>query len=491
MNISLKIDPQNPNHLNEYPLYVRIRGKDGNGKWVQSLLFTELYVKKTHIKNGVLTRKNSSYQNKQDIISSIIKELEITLSVLKKEGLEPSPSLLKKHYLERKEIKKQITPDVKTFWGSFEEFIHTKKHKSRGYVKTLITTRNRLKDFEKFSKKRITFEYVVDNHGKFQFEFQDYLWIERKLSNSYVNKLLVNLSQFLFYCKENRYIEKKPSFRRNDEVEKQEKIYLYLNEVVKLFKSTKWDYSENKDFSKNPHIIIIEDKLEGTKGEKLGGVRKLTNWELVKDIFLFQCSIGCRYSDIPHFKVNDFNFDSELGVFSWIQQKTDKRVNVSENDISRSIFIKYSRGKSLSQHLFPSLSTQKFNKSLKYLLKDLKFNRLVYKPKKIGSTLIDTDEKYLWEVISSHSGRRTFIKNMIDLGTMDYKTIMTMSGHKTFSEFEKYISVSPQDLKKGTKLYKMDDPQTDSEIDELVRIYSQLEDGNKKLVLNLIRNLKQ
>jgi hypothetical protein len=234
MNISLKIDPQNPNHLNEYPLYVRIRGKDGNGKWVQSLLFTELYVKKTHIKNGVLTRKNSSYQNKQDIISSIIKELEITLSVLKKEGLEPSPSLLKKHYLERKEIKKQITPDVKTFWGSFEEFIHTKKHKSRGYVKTLITTRNRLKDFEKFSKKRITFEYVVDNHGKFQFEFQDYLWIERKLSNSYVNKLLVNLSQFLFYCKENRYIEKKPSFRRNDEVEKQEKIYLYLNEVVKL-----------------------------------------------------------------------------------------------------------------------------------------------------------------------------------------------------------------------------------------------------------------
>jgi integrase len=272
-------------------------------------------------------------------------------------------------------------------------------------------------------------------------------------------------------------------------VEKQEKIYLYLNEVIKLFKSTKWDYSEKKDFTKNPHIIIIEDKLEGIKGEDLGGVRKLTNWELVKDIFLFQCSIGCRYSDIPHFKVNDFNFDRELGVFSWIQQKTDKRVNVSENDISRSVYIKYSRGKSLSQHLFPSLSTQKFNKSLKYLLKDLKFNRLVTKPKKVGSELFDTEDKYLWEVISSHSGRRTFIKNMIDLGTMDYKTIMTMSGHKTFSEFEKYISVSPKDLKKGTNLYRMDDPQSDQDVDELVKRFTQLEDGNKKLVLNLIRNL--
>ena len=489
MNISLKIDPQNPNHLNEYPLYVRLREKESNGKWVQSLIFTELYIKKTHIKNGLLLRRTSSYQSKQGVVDTIINEIEKTISVLRQEGFVPSPKLVKQRYLERIRTMELNTPKVQTFWGSYDEFLNSKKHKSRGYVKTLITTKNRMKDFEKWKKRQLTFEYVIDNHKTFQFDFQDYLWSEKKLSNNYVNKLLVNLSQFLFYCKENNYIQRKPSFSRNDEIDKEEKIYLYLNEVIKLYKSTKWDYVDGKDFSENNHIIFVKDKLEGTKGEKFGGFRILTNWELVKDIFLFQCSIGCRYSDILHFKVNHFNFDKNLGVFSWIQEKTDKRVNVSENDISRSIFVKYSRGKSLSQNLFPKLSIQNFNNTLKLLLKDLKYTRLVSRPKKIGSTVVNNEDKFLWELISSHSGRRTFIKNMIDLGTMDYKTIMTMSGHKTFSEFEKYISVSPQDLKKGTKLYKMEDPETDSEVDELVKKYTQLEDKNKKLVLDLIRSM--
>jgi integrase len=175
----------------------------------------------------------------------------------------------------------------------------------------------------------------------------------------------------------------------------------------------------------------------------------LTNWELVKDVFLFQCSIGCRHSDIQNFKVNHFNFGGKKGTFNWVQEKTDKRVTVPINPISNEIFRKYSKGKSLTQNLFPTLSNQKFNKSLKLLFKDLKFNRPVTRPMKIGSKVVGKDDKFLWELISSHSGRKTFIKNMIDLGSMDYITIMRMTGHKTFKEFEKYVSVSARDYDKG------------------------------------------
>jgi integrase len=126
---------------------------------------------------------------------------------------------------------------------------------------------------------------------------------------------------------------------------------------------------------------------------------------------------------------------------------------------------------------------------LKYLLKDLKFNRLVTYPKKIGSKVVDNEDRFLWELISSHSGRRTFIKNMIDIGTMDYKTIMTMSGHKTIREFEKYVSVSPHDLKKGMKLYQLENSQTEMELDELVRRYLELDDEKKKIVLQLVRTI--
>lgn len=489
MNISLKIDTQNPNHQNEYPLYVRIRNKEESGKWVQTLLFTDLYIKNTHIRKGILLRKTPLYQSKQKVVDTILDDLENTISILRSDGFIPSPKLVKEKYFERIRTKELNTPKVQTFWSSYDEFLNTKKHKSRGYVKTLNTTKNRLQDFENWKKIKLSFEYVADNPKMFQFDFQDYLWEQRNLSNNYVNKLLVNLSQFLFFCKENNYIQRKPSFSRNSQIDIKEKIYLYLNEVKKLHNTSKWDYVSGKDYTTNNHIIFVKDHLDGKKNKNIGEYRILTNWELVKDIFLFQCSIGCRYSDILHFKVNHFNFDKELGVFSWIQEKTDKRVNVSENDISRSIFIKYSRGKSLSQNLFPKLSIQKFNKSLKLLLKDFKFNRLVSYPKKIGSNVVDTEDRFLWELISSHSGRRTFIKNMIDLGTMDYKTIMSMSGHQTFSEFEKYISVSPQDLRKGTKLYRLDDVKKDMEIEELVKKYTSLDEKNQKLIIDIIRSM--
>ena len=39
------------------------------------------------------------------------------------------------------------------------------------------------------------------------------------------------------------------------------------------------------------------------------------------------------------------------------------------------------------------------------------------------------------------------------MGNMDYSTIMKLSGHKTFSEFSKYISVTQTDVLKSRGLY--------------------------------------
>jgi integrase len=248
------------------------------------------------------------------------------------------------------------------------------------------------------------------------------------------------------------YIERKPRFQKVSEVERDELVYLYFDEVIKLFESNKWDY-ENGGHKKNkPNIYVIEEPLLGTRSKEFGNVLKITNWELIKDMFLFLCSIGCRYSDIQHLKVNDFNFEKGLEHFSYIQKKTSKPVRVPINFINGEIFKKYSSGKKLNQLLFPKISIQKFNKGLQLLFEDLGFNRLLSYPKKVGSELINEDEQPLHKLISSHCGRRTFIKNMIDKG-LDYRTIMTMSGHRTIREFMKYVSVSPKDLEKGRGLY--------------------------------------
>ena len=465
-----------------------MRFSDSNGKITESSIFTGVEVLPKHFKNGDIHIRTPNYSIKRNKMDSIVSDIEKITSELIKDGLVPYPKVVKERYDDLRRVKEMNSPKSTTFWEGYKEFMETKKHKSRGYTKTFISLKNRLEDFEKFKKIKLSFDFVVGNSFKFQNQFQHFLWEEKGLSNNYINKLLENLSNYLFFCSNSNYITKKPSFKKNDTVENLEKIYLYEDEVLKLSQSKKWDYVEGKDFSSNPHIYIIEDKLEGTKKEKFGEVRFLTNWELVKDIFLFQCSIGCRYSDILQFKVNHFDFGGEKGTFSWVQQKTDKRVSVPINPISNDIYRKYSKGKSLTQNLFPKLSNQKFNKSLKLLLKDLKFNRLVSKPKKIGSKVVNEDNKFLWEMISSHSGRKTFIKNMIDLGNMDYMTIMSMTGHKTIREFQKYVSVSPHDLDKGRKLYKKLQSEGGDENEELIRLFEQLEDDKKSLVFSLIRS---
>lgn len=488
MNLSFKLKTQNVNPKGESPIYLRMRFSDSHNKITESSIFTGVEVEPKHFKNGNLIIRTPNYSSKRMMLDSIVSDMEKIISELKVDGLIPYPKVVKERYEDLKKVKEINSPKSVSFWGAYKEFMETKKHKSRGYTKTFISLKNRLEDFEKFKKMKLSFDFVVGNPLKFQTEFQHYLWEEKGLSNNYINKLLENLSNYLFFCSNSSYITKKPSFKKNDTVENLEKIYLYEDEVLKLSQSKKWDYVEGKDFSSNPHIYIVEDKLMGTKKDKYGEVRLLTNWELVKDIFLFQCSIGCRYSDILQFKVNHFDFAGDKGTFSWVQQKTDKRVSVPINPISNDIYRKYSRGKLITQNLFPKLSNQKFNKSLKFLLKDLKFNRMVSKPKKIGSKVVDDDNKFLWEMISSHSGRKTFIKNMIDLGNMDYMTIMSMTGHKTIKEFQKYVSVSPHDLDKGRKLYKRIQSEGGDENEELIRLFEQLDDDKKSLVFSVIRS---
>jgi hypothetical protein len=181
------------------------------------------------------------------------------------------------------------------------------------------------------------------------------------------------------------------------------------------------------------------------------------------------------------------DFDPKTQIFSWVQQKTNKKVSVPLNDIGGFIFRKFSSGKSKTQTLFPKISQQKFNKQLKYLLKDLGFNRMITKPKTIGSKVVDTEEKPLWELISSHGGRRGFVKNSIDLGNMDYQTIMKLSGHKTFSEFSKYISVTTTDTLKIRGLYKSDKKTQEDKFEQFKKEFSKLSEENKDVILGVMR----
>jgi integrase len=478
-----------------FPIYIRLRNKNLIGKWEDVSIKTGVSILHKYFSNGLIKTKTPNYTLKQNIVNSLLSDIEKIISEDKKNGFEPNPKRVKQQLENRLKEKTVITPKVNiSFWESYDEWYNTKRGKSRGYLKTIITLKNRLKDFEKHRKTRLTFDELVFRTKIFQSNFENFLWDTKGLSNSYINKLYGNLSSFLFHSHQLGYISRKPKIDTLQEVEIDEKIYLRTDEVVKLFNSTKWDYDEKgiDKLSKNKHIYIIEEDLLGKRKDEFGGVSKITNWELIKDLTLFSVSVGCRYSDIPFFKVNDFNFDRKTQLIEWIVQKTDRVNRVPLNDVSGFIFQKYSSGKSLKQNLFPKLSIQKYNKHLKLLLEDLRFNRLVSKPKRVGSKVLNTEEVKLYEVYSSHSNRRSFVKNMIDLGTMDYSTIMKLSGHKTFSQFSKYVSVINEDLLKSKNLYKVNnDEDENSIIQTLNKEFLELDEESRKMVIGIVRGLKK
>jgi hypothetical protein len=210
MNLSLKLKTQTQNSNGESPLFLRLRTTINNID-MESSIHTGIDLLPKFFRNGNILHKTPDFLVKQKIINSIYRDIERIIGEIKDEGIEPNPSLVKSRYSQSLVVKENKSPIVKTFWKSFDEFFNTKKHKSRGYVKTFITLKNRLIEFEEYNKTKITFDLIIGNPIKFQFELQDFFWEKKKLSNGYINKLLENLSQFFYYCFQQGYNLKKTS----------------------------------------------------------------------------------------------------------------------------------------------------------------------------------------------------------------------------------------------------------------------------------------
>lgn len=413
---------------------------------------TKEFVEIKYWKNGTISNRCPNYTQIQKRINVIRKKIEDIVTEILEDGSLPTPSLVKDNYHRTLDIQINKQPSPKSFWVSFEQFYKEKQKQNRGYYKTILSTKNRLKDFEKANKISVSFDYVL--HGRFEYDFKVFCWeIDMKekknnnvqskgLSNNYINKLFSNIKIFLSWCRENRIITEVKKFKSEKTIRNDVLVYLNTDEVTKMYECKDFDYP------------IVYDNVEIIKDyDKNSNVIYRNNLELVKDIFTFQCSVGCRWGDIHNMTVGMFKI--EKGFFVWTMAKTKANVMVPENSISVGVFAKYSKGKSLKDKLFPKYSQQNFNQHLKQIGKQLSFNRLIKKEILVGGDIREETktDKFLWELLSSHSGRRSFIKNLIDMGTMDNWSIMKLSGHKTISAFQNYVSVTKDDIKKGKELY--------------------------------------
>lgn len=164
----------------------------------------------------------------------------------------------------------------------------------------------------------------------------------------------------------------------------------------------------------------------------------------VRDLFLIGCRTGLRFSDFVKLKDEDF----ESGKIRVRTQKTKDTLFIPIH-----VDIKRIRGEyDTENHLPAPISNQKFNDAIKevcQLIPSLRKHISITETK--GGVEVST-KVHKWELVSSHTARRTFATNCY-LDGIPTRTIMRITGHKKEDDFFRYIRMTPEDDAKILELH--------------------------------------
>lgn len=161
--------------------------------------------------------------------------------------------------------------------------------------------------------------------------------------------------------------------------------------------------------------------------------------ETQRDIFVFQCVVGCRVSDLKSLTKHSV-ID---GAIEYIPRKTKEgkpvTVRVPLNSVARSILEKFKDIPGLK--LLPCISDQKYNDAIKEIFKEAGLTRLVTI---LNPTTREEEKRPLNEVASSHLARRCFIGNLYKQ-VKDPNLIGKLSGHAEGSQaFARYRDIDEE-----------------------------------------------
>lgn len=148
--------------------------------------------------------------------------------------------------------------------------------------------------------------------------------------------------------------------------------------------------------------------------------------EEIRDMFVVGCMTGQRYSDYSRLSKDNIVGDN----IHVLQRKTKNKAVVPLTDYVREIFERY------GGNLPAARCIQYFNKAIKEICKKIGLvDMVVYEEEQAGEIVMIRRPKY--EMISSHTARRTFATNMIRNNVSTSK-IRKCTGHKSTACFDRY-----------------------------------------------------
>lgn len=221
----------------------------------------------------------------------------------------------------------------------------------------------------------------------------------------------------------------------NDIFTKLRTFYIWAIELDKTNKNPFKSYKIEECVYGTPYYISIDERNRLYKAN----LSRHPNLAIQRDIFVFQCLIGCRVGDLYRLtKNNRIN-----GAIEYIARKTkDGRpitVRVPLNSTAKEILERYADYD--GPKLLPFISEQKYNVSIKRAFLAARLKRPVTI---INPTTREPEIRPLNEIASSHLARRCFVGNLYKQ-VKDPNLVGALSGHKEGSNaFARYREIDEE-----------------------------------------------
>ncbi len=311
-----------------------------------------------------------------------------------------------------------------SFFEIFDKFLEDRKF-SEQRVKHYKVLERMLKRYELYNKTELTLDNIT---GETLRDFEQYFYHEHELFKA------GKLTKVYKAVPESREPQPRGENSLCDLMKRFRAFFRWANGLSKSERLTDNNpfnnYEMPDEIYGTPYYITIDERKQlynATLPEPLATQR---------DIFVFQCYIGCRVSDLWNMTRNNI-----IGDFvEYIPRKTKEgnpvTARVPLTATAKEILDRYKdfNGKGL----FPFTSQQEYNRNIKEMFKQAGLNRVVTV---LNPTNREEEKRPLYEVASSHMARRAFIGNLYKK-VQDPNLIVGMSGHKEGSKaFARYRQI--------------------------------------------------
>ena len=362
---------------------------------------------KQRVKNGC---SNKLKQSASEINASLLEYYTEIQSIFKRfevEDVMPTPEQIKEAFnalhkpvSEEPKPKKEALPC--DFFQVFDDFVEDCGRQNNWTDST----------FEKFAAVK---NHLTNFRGGLTFEFFDerglndyvgYLRDVKEMRNTTIGKQLSFLKWFL------RWAFKKGVHQNN----------AYDSYKPKL-KSTQ-----------KKIIFLTWEELNKLREFEISAAKQAL--DRVRDVFLFQCFTGLRYSDVFNLRRSDIKGD-HIEVTT---VKTSDSLIIELNNHSKAILDKYKDVVFEDDKVLPVITNQKMNDYLKELAELAGIDEPVRQTYYRGNERIDeVTPKYA--LLGTHAGRRTFICNALALG-IPPQVVMKWTGHSDYKAMKPYIDIA-------------------------------------------------